>query len=386
MLSPGPRVAGRDARHDMLRVVGDLSLDEVSQRVVSGVDAPSMLGALEGERRAVRVRVGGAERWIDAADGGLYRDALGVVPPGGLPDAFLADVPDALLRIVRRFAACHGPFMAAELRDRFGVDCSAALGQLERDGAVVRGELRPGGSSREWCDVEVLRRLRRASLAALRREVEPVDQRALARFLPAWQNVDRWPSSGAGIDRLRDALVPLQGLALPAEVWERDVLPRRVGAYSTAWIDQLCAAGELVWIGAGALGRSGGRVALYFREDLSLLGAPPARGEVEQTLAHTRVRERLERGACFFTDLLVEVGSPAAELQEVVWDLVWAGEVTNDAFAPLRAPRAGLNGRNGGSGAVGASQRALLGPRAARLGSLDPGPMVADVVAARRLV
>ena len=162
------------------------------------------------------------------------------------------------------------------------------LAGLERDGELVRGELRPGGSEREWCDPEVLRRLRRASLAVLRREVEPVDPRALARFLPAWQGVDRHPATGAGIDRLREVLVPLQGLALPAEVWERDVLPRRTGAYSPAWMDQLCAAGEIVWIGAGALGRSSGRVALYFREDLPVLGPPLDAGAVDPGLAGAR--------------------------------------------------------------------------------------------------
>ncbi len=165
---------------------------------------------------------------------------------------------------------------------------SAVLSGLERAGELVRGELRPGGYEREWCDPEVLRRLRRASLAVLRKEIEPTDQRALARFLPAWQGVDRHPPSGAGVDRLREALVPLQALALPAEVWERDVLPRRVGAYSPAWIDQLCASGELAWVGAGALGRNSGRVALYFREDPALLGPPPFKGAVARGRGRTR--------------------------------------------------------------------------------------------------
>ena len=310
----------------------------------------------------------GEERWIDATDAGLYRDALGVVPPGGLPDAFLGDVEDALLRVVRRYGATHGPFTSADVRDRYRVDCGAVLGELERAGELVRGELRPGGSEREWCEVEVLRRLRRASLAALRKEVEPVDQRALARFAPAWQNVDRHPATGAGIDRLRDVLVPLQGLALPPEVWEREVLPRRAGAYSPSWLDQLCAAGELVWIGAGALGRSSGRVALYFREDLPLLGGPPVRGEPPESVAHGRVRERLTAGACFFNDLLVDlVDVAAAELQEALWDLVWAGEVTNDAFAPLRAPRLALAGGGTRSGR-GPGPGPVPGPGAGRLG------------------
>jgi ATP-dependent Lhr-like helicase len=210
------------------------------------------------------------------------------------------------------------------------------LRELERSGELVRGELRPGGSEREWCDPEVLRRLRRASLAALRKEIEPADQRALARFQPAWQGVDRHPPSGAGIDRLREVLVPLQGMALPAEVWERDVLPRRVGAYSPAWIDQLCSSGELVWVGAGSLGRNSGRIALYFREDVGLLGPPPVPRVAPE---HTLVRERLAAGACFFSDLLVDVDLSPEEIQDALWDLVWGGEATNDAFAPLRAPR-----------------------------------------------
>ncbi len=338
-LSDLRRATSRDSLHDVLRSVGDLNEEQCRLRVLEGLDVRRMLSELQAERRAVVVRLAGEERWIDAADAGLYRDALGVAPPGGLPAAFLEDVPDALLRLVRRYAATHGPFSALDMRARYGIDCGPALAELERDGVLVRGELRPGGSEREWCDPEVLRRLRRASLAALRKEVEPVDHRSLARFTPSWQNVDRHPASGAGIDRLREALVPLQGLALPAEVWERDVLPRRVGAYSPTWMDQLCAGGELVWIGAGALGRHSGRVALYFREDLPVLGAPPFKGTPPESEAHELVRTRLAAGACFFTDLLVDVELVPEELQEALWDLAWAGEVTNDAFAPLRAPR-----------------------------------------------
>jgi ATP-dependent Lhr-like helicase len=151
--------------------------------------------------------------------------------------------------------------------------------------------------------------------------------------------VDRHPASGAGVDRLREILVPLQGLALPADVWERDVLPRRAGAYSPAWLDQLCASGEVVWIGAGALGRGSGRVALYFREDLALLGPPPFRGELPAGPEHEAVRARLAAGACFFTDLLADVALSPEEIQEALWDLAWSGLATNDAFAPIRAPR-----------------------------------------------
>jgi ATP-dependent helicase Lhr and Lhr-like helicase len=343
-ISERTRADSADALHDVLRRIGDLTLDELRARAVPGADVLAWLEQLGAERRAIALRIGGEERWAAGEDAGLYRDALGAVPPGGLPAAFLDDVPDAMERLVRRWARTHGPFEGRVLRDRYGLDLTPVLAGLERAGELVRGELRPGGTQREWCDPEVLRRLRRASLAALRAEIEPADQRALARFMPSWQGVDRHPPSGAGIDRLREVLVPLQGLALPADVWERDVLPRRTGAYSAAWLDQLCAAGELVWVGAGPLGRHSGKVALYFREDAAVLGPPPgARLDSEEQFAeraHDAIRARLRQGACFFTDLLVDVpGLPAEELQEALWDLVWAGEVTNDAFAPLRSPR-----------------------------------------------
>jgi ATP-dependent Lhr-like helicase len=336
------RAATSDALGDILRRVGDLTPTEAAERVLPGCDAELFLETLRRERRAVKVRVAGQERWIAADDAGLYRDALGVVPPGGLPDAFLGEVENPLERLLARYARTHGPFTTAQARERYGADPSSALAALEQDGSLVRGELRPGGSEREWCDVEVLRRLRRASLAVLRQEIEAVDRSRLAAFLPAWQGVDRHPKGGAGVDRLREALVPLQGLALPAETWERDVLPRRVGAWSPAWMDQLCASGELVWVGAGALGRNSGRVALYFRDDAAEIGPPPAKGREEPPSGpvHEAIRERLATAPSFFTDLIAGLGDYSPEeLQEGLWDLVWAGEATNDAFAPLRAPR-----------------------------------------------
>jgi ATP-dependent Lhr-like helicase len=334
------RAANADGLHDVLRAVGDLTIDDAQARCFEAVAARRILGELERSRRAVTMRIGGEERWIAAEDAGLYRDALGAVPPGGLPAAFLEEVEEPLARLARRYARTHGPFTTREISSRYALDLGPLLRELERAGRLIRGELRPGGAEREWCDPEVLRRLRRASLATLRKEVEPAEQRALARLLPAWQGVDVAPPGGAGVDRLREMLVPLQGVALAPEVWERDVLPRRVGAYSPAWMDQLCASGELVWVGAGALGRRSGRVVLYFREDARWLGPPPFKGERPGEPLHERIRERLESGAAFWADLLADLGdTQPLELQEALWDLVWAGEVTNDAFAPLRAPR-----------------------------------------------
>ena len=414
------QATSRDALCEVLRRVGDLRAEEVGERVLEGLDARAMVDGLERERRVVRVRIAREERLIAADDAGLYRDAFGVPSPGGLPGAFLEDVPDALRKLVARYARTHGPFTSAELLERYRVDVSAALRELERSGELVRGELRPtplnpshmsppgaspsqssallnpshmsppgaspsqpregdppwrGAGGREWCDVEVLRRLRRASLAALRKEIEPVGERELTAFMPSWQGVDRWRSGsearGGGVERLREVLIPLQGLALAVAAWERDVLRCRTGSYSPAWLDSLCASGEVVWVGAGSLGRDSGRVALYFREDAPLLGPPTppagARGEPPIEPEHVLLRERLLAGPCFFADLLAELEVPAPALTRALWDLVWAGEVTNDAWAPLRAPRLTLAGR----GAISPVRRR---PGASRMGRRFGGP------------
>ena len=306
------RAANSDGLHDVLRALGDLTAEEAQERCHEAVSAQRMLRDLERDRRAIRMRIGGEERWTASEDAGLFRDALGAVPPGGLPEVFLEEVEEPLARLVRRYARTHAPFTTKDVSERYGIDLGPVLRELEASGGLIRGELRPGGSEREWCDPDVLRRLRRASLATLRKEVEPAEQRALARFLPAWQGVDLSPPGGAGVDRLRELLVPLQGVTLAPEVWERDVLPRRVGAYSPAWMDQLCASGELVWVGAGALGRSSGRVALYFRDDARWLGPPPFKGERPDGPVHEPIRERLERGAAFWSDLLADVSQSRA--------------------------------------------------------------------------
>jgi ATP-dependent Lhr-like helicase len=306
-----------DELHDVLRLRGDLrpgEFDEASAAV------------LETERRAVRVRVAGEERLIAAEDAGRYRDALGAMPPSGLPDAFLESGDQPLRSLLLRFARGRGPFTTAEANARFGLDVAPLLQELEREELLVRGELRPGGSEREWCDPDVLRRLRRASLAALRKEVEPVEPAALARFLPSWQGIDRRAT-------LREALVPLQGLALPVALWESDVLPRRVPGYAPAQLDQLCASGELVWVGAGP-----DRVAVFFREDAPVLG-PPQAAESPEGEPHERLRAALGRSALFWFDVLAETGLQAEDALPALWDLVWAGEVTNDAWQPLRAGR-----------------------------------------------
>ena len=339
-LSERARARGADGLHDLLRRIGDLSMAEVARRLVNPAAAESIVDALVGERRACVVRVGGERRVIAAEDAGRYRDGLGVMPPAGLPDVFLETARDALTGLVARYARARGPFHIAEPAARYALEPSALeapLAALESAGTLVRGELRPGGSGREWCDAEVVRRLRRASLAALRREIEPADPRALGRFLPDWQRVDR-PGGARGTDALREALGTLQGLALPAAQWEGEVFPRRVADYGPAWLDELAARGEIVWVGAGAGGVGGGRVAIYFREDAPLLGPPPADPAPEGEPAD-RLRAALAGGASFWDDLLAAGEATREEVFTALWALVWAGEVTNDLWLPLRAPR-----------------------------------------------
>ena len=305
-----------DQLHDLLLRRGDLRAGEYDE---------SLADELENERRALRIRIGGEPRLIAAEDVGRYRDAAGAMPPAGLPDAYLEGGDDPLGWILRRFARGRGPFTTAEAAARYGLSLEDAEEKLAALG-LVRGELRPGGTEREWSDPDVLRRLRRASLAALRKEIEPAEPAALGRFLPAWQGLDRRAT-------LREALVPLQGMSLPVALWESDVLPRRVPRYEPAQLDQLTASGEVVWVGAGLE-----RVAVYFREDAPALGRPAALPAPE-SMEHDRVREALRTGALFWFDLLRETGLESEALMPALWDLVWAGEVTNDAWQPLRAQR-----------------------------------------------
>ncbi len=358
------RAGDRDALQQLLRNVGDLTAAECAERVAEGYSAASMLEKLVAERRVATIRVAGEERYIAGEDAGTYRDAFGIPPPPGLPDSFLESPEEPMLTLLARYARTHGPFPTAQPAARFGVDPTPALRELERSGALVRGELLPGGSEREWCDSDVLRRVRRASLAHLRREVEPASRDRFARFLSSWQNVDAHRAAGAGPDRLREALEPLQGVTLTPKVWEEGVLPRRLGAYSPAWLDELCTSGEVVWIGAGARGRNDGRVALYFREDVRLAGPPPANVKLDRVEGelHDAIRERLAAGPSFWLDLLAQLGdSPAEEIHNALWDLAWSGEVTNDAFSPLRAPRLRAVAPQGQGGRRFARRRAAGG-------------------------
>ncbi|PZR79177.1 MAG: hypothetical protein DLM65_11310 [Candidatus Aeolococcus gillhamiae] len=320
-----------DGALDVMRLVGDLSDEEAAARGITAVWRDELLGT----RRVVRVRLAGEQRVIAADDAGRYRDALGVALPPGLAAAHLGLTADALSALVRRYARTHVPFVAADVAMRWALPVGGVteiLTTLTRDGDIIAGHFRPGGGDREYCHPEVLQRLRRRSLAALRREVEAVPAQTLARFLPAWQGVG---SDARGPDRLMEVITQLQGMAVALSVLERDILPARM-AYDGRLLDELIAAGEVVWQGRGAMGRDDGRIALFLRSDAGRLLAPPS--DPPQSDVHAAIRTRLrERGATFARDLLDACpGVPLDEVVDALYDLVWAGEVTNDTIQPLR--------------------------------------------------
>ncbi|MFI6979488.1 ATP-dependent helicase [Embleya sp. NPDC050154] len=339
-LAEDRRVRDAEGVADLLRLLGPLTTAEVAARATGAFESDWLTG-LEDARRVIRVRIAGEERWAGIEDAGRLRDALGTPLPVGVPEAFTEPVKDPLGDLLARHARTHGPFRAGEAAARFGLGVAVTTGTLERlaaGGQVVSGEFRPGGSGLEWCGAEVLRMLRRRSLAALRHEVEPVPPVALARFLTAWQGVGA--SGVRGPDGLVRVIEQLQGASVPASALEKLVLPSRVVDYHPAMLDELCAAGEVVWAGHGALPGKDGWLSLCLADAAPYLFPPPV--PLETTSLHTAILAALSGGyALFFRQLTerLELPAPASEaaIADALWDLVWSGRVTGDTLTPLRA-------------------------------------------------
>jgi ATP-dependent Lhr-like helicase len=360
------RARTMDGVHDLLLRLGDLTRAELLQRCVTQ-EVTDTVTKLMRARRVIEVSVADQKRLIAVEDAARYRDALGVPLPPGLPTAFLNAVPDAMLDLLRRFARTHGPFTIADAAMRFDlppVSVEAVLNQLVQLGRIVEGGFRPGGTHREWCDNEVLRSIRRKSLARLRKEVEPVEQKTLARLFTRWQGVVQ---PRRGLDALLDTIENLQGAPLPASILETEILPSRILNYKPADLDTLIAAGEVVWVGFDPIGERDGRVGLYLAERLSQLWpvAPPVQPErtqrdadgvpIPQTPAvltrEAEIVDYLRRhGASFFGDLHDGLGGGyPGETLEALWGLVWKGLLRNDGLAALRAycERPASSGRGG---------------------------------------
>ncbi|MGP9018176.1 ATP-dependent helicase [Streptomyces sp. BR1] len=338
-LTEDRRIKDAEGVADLLRVLGPLTDAELAAR---GAD-PAWPQELAGARRAIRVRVGGAEHWAAIEDAGRLRDALGTALPVGVPEAFTEPVKDPLGDLLSRYARTHGPFTSATAAARFGLGTAVTDGALQRlaaGGRVVQGEFHPAGLGQEWCDATVLRRLRRRSLAALRHEVEPVPPATLATFLPQWQHLGA--NSLRGIDGLARAIEQLQGAAVPASALEKLILPSRVSDYGPAMLDELTTTGEVLWAGAGALPGKDGWVSLFVADAAPLLLPPPH--PLELTALHESVLTALAPGyGLFFRQIADQVRAtthPEAidpQLADALWDLAWSGRLTNDTLAPLRA-------------------------------------------------
>ncbi len=348
------RARNMDGVHDLLLRLGDLTRVELRLRCVTD-EVAETAAKLMRARRVLEVQVAGERRLVAVEDAARYRDALGVPLPPGLPSAFLQETPNALTDLLRRFARTHGPFTTNEVAARFGLSSGSVetvLQALVQSGKVVEGGFRPGGVHREWCDNEVLRAIRRRSLARLRKEVEPVEQRTLARLFTRWQGVVQ---PRRGLDALLDVIENLQGAPLPASILETEILPARLLGYKPADLDTLIAAGEVIWVGLDPIGERDGRIGFYLAEKVSALWpispAQPAekvlRDEDGKTVApsslvanrETEIVEYLKRhGASFFQDLHDGVGGGyPGETLEALWSLVWKGLLTNDGIAALRS-------------------------------------------------
>jgi ATP-dependent helicase Lhr and Lhr-like helicase len=331
------RARNADGVHDLLLRLGDLTRAEMERRCVDAGVAASV-DKLIRARRVLELQIAGEKRCIAIEDSARYRDALGVPLPPGVPTAFLDAAPEATTDLIRRYTRTHGPFTTAECAARFALplpQVESILSALMQAGRVVEGGFRPGGVHREWCDAEVLRSIRRKSLARLRKEVEPVEQHTLAQLFTHWQGV---LTPRRGLDALLDTIENLQGAPLPASLLESEILPARIANYKPGDLDTLIAAGEVIWCGLEPLGERDGRIGLYLAEKLPLLWTPrvqaePLGGREEKILEYLR-----EHGASFFAQVLDGTGGGyPGDMIEALWNLVWRGLITNDAMNALRA-------------------------------------------------
>ncbi len=361
------RAAERQARdpdevHDLLRQLGDLNATEVDQR--AQCDIAAALSDLEKERRAIQVTIAGERRWIAAEHAALYRDALGAMPAPGLPASYLQSPDNPLEQLAQRYARTHGPFLTKQIAARFGLrpaQIEPVLRALLGTGILVQGEIRPGGNEPDWCDAEILRRLKRRTLARLRDAVAPVDAATLGLFLPRWHEVG---TERGGPARLLEVIQQLEGLELPWSALHGAILPARVADFSVTMLDMLAASGQLVWVGTAPLGARDGRVALYLREHVGELLASPDEPDGLSDQHRCVLGYLADRGASFTFELETATRNTHSDLksldfQSLIWDLVWAGLITNDTFSPLAT--------------LGAPKRRGTGRRSARQATMAGG-------------
>ncbi|WP_194834213.1 ATP-dependent helicase [Nocardia sp. XZ_19_369] len=387
-LTPERHARDAEGLADLLRLLGPLTADEAAERCTD--DPAPWFAELVKARRALEVSFAGRSWWVAVEDASRLRDALGVPLPIGTPAAFIEPVADPLGDLVGRFARTHGPFTTEAVAARFGLGTAVvatALHRLITEKRIVEGEFTPGAAGSEWCDAQVLRRLRRRSLAAARHEVEPVSTATFGRFLPSWQHIGT--GELRGVDGVATVVEQLAGVPIPASAWESLVLPARVRDYSPAMLDELMATGEVIWSGHGSITAKDGWVALHLTDQapftlappddielsevqlrlLTALGAslvpwtppaespepvpldPPSSGaaDMEDTASGRKSASNPKLapvpqggGAYFFRQLSDATGLlDDTQVASALWELVWAGMVSGDTFAPVRAMLSG---------------------------------------------
>lgn len=368
-LSSNRTLRSAEALWDFMKRWGPATTEQLQLRVdpASEETAEQWLASLEQARRVIKVRLGGVAtqtrwQWIVIDDAGRLRDALGVALPPGIPAAFTAAVADPLGDLIRRHARMHVPFTARSVADRFGIGIAVAqqaLTALVTAGALTTGRLLPpqlGGVGHEFCDLEVMRLLRRRSLAALRAEVEPVETKSLAPFLSSWHGLGQH----RGVVGTLRAIEQLAGAVLPVSALESQILPARVSNYAPAMLDELTASGEVTWAGHRAIpgprGGKDGMISLHIADSApaTLPLCPDISTHPEFSSDHLAVYELLRAGALFAPRIVQLSGLSAGQVTTILWDLTWAGYLTNDTLAPLRA----LLGAKGSAPASRAPARA----------------------------
>ncbi|NUS42240.1 MAG: ATP-dependent helicase [Mycobacteriaceae bacterium] len=340
-LTPERQIRDAEGLADLLRLLGPLSAAEIQDRAQPDSDTAQWLSDLSAAKRVLEAACGGGRWWVAVEDAARLRDALGVPLPIGTPAAFIEPVADPLGDLVARYARTHGPFTTADAARRFALGPAVVDSVLRRlciEKRVTEGEFTPDATGREWCDTEVLRRLRRRSLAAARKDVEPVSTPAFGRFLPDWQHVG---PQLRGVDGVAAVVEQLAGVPIPASAWESLILPSRVSDYAPALLDELAATGEVLWSGHGSLTARDGWIALHLAEQAPFTLLPAA--EIDLTDTHRAVLATLDTGGGYFFRQLAEASPTAAESELVaaLWDLAWSGLISGDTFAPVRALLAG---------------------------------------------
>jgi ATP-dependent Lhr-like helicase len=337
---------------DLLRVLGPLTEQEIAGRCTTS-EVGGWLDGLQAAKRALTVSFADRTWWVAVEDIGLLRDGVGVAVPVGVPAAFTESVDDPLGELLGRYARTHGPFTTHDAAARFGLGLRVTadvLGRMAIDGRLIRGEFTDAADGDQWCDADVLKILRRRSLAALRAQVEPVSTAAYGRFLPSWQQVG---THNSGIDGLAAVIDQLAGVPIPASAIEPLVFGQRVRDYQPAMLDELLAAGEVTWSGAGQIGGGDGWIAFHPAESAPLTLAAPR--EIEFTDTHRAILATLGGGGAYFFRQLADGNSEG--FKEALWELIWAGWITGDTFAPVRAMLTGTRRSTGRRGAPAHRQR-----------------------------